>query len=158
MCISSSSNRKIGAKDPMLSADAIVSCCRKKSLAFWKEIDYTIKVNSCRCDGMVDVVDSKSTASDGVPVRVRSPAPKKAERLCALLFLIPVSDSNPFQCQMPVAWGGHQLTKLVASIRFAPKGQIGHRVRSPAPPAQCHFDASPPILHPAGNLRKGNDD
>ena len=26
---------------------------------------------------MVDVVDSKSTASDGVPVRVRSPAPKK---------------------------------------------------------------------------------
>ena len=26
---------------------------------------------------MVDVVDSKSTASDGVPVRVRSPAPSK---------------------------------------------------------------------------------
>ena len=26
---------------------------------------------------MVDVVDSKSTASDGVPVRVRSPAPNK---------------------------------------------------------------------------------
>ena len=31
----------------------------------------------CRCDGMVDVVDSKSTASDGVPVRVRSPAPNQ---------------------------------------------------------------------------------
>ena len=26
---------------------------------------------------LVDVVDSKSTASDGVPVRVRSPAPQK---------------------------------------------------------------------------------
>ena len=36
----------------------------KLSLAFWKEIDYTIKVNSCRCDGMVDVVDSKCVASD----------------------------------------------------------------------------------------------
>ncbi len=31
----------------------------------------------CRCDGMVDVVDSKSTAGDSVPVRVRPPAPRK---------------------------------------------------------------------------------
>ena len=31
----------------------------------------------CRCDGMVDVVDSKSTAGDSVPVRVRPPAPNK---------------------------------------------------------------------------------
>ena len=31
----------------------------------------------CRCDGMVDVVDSKSTAGDSVPVRVRPPAPKQ---------------------------------------------------------------------------------
>ena len=31
---------------------------------------------TCRCDGMVDVVDSKSTAGDSVPVRVRPPAPK----------------------------------------------------------------------------------
>ena len=30
-----------------------------------------------RCDGMVDVVDSKSTAGDSVPVRVRPPAPSK---------------------------------------------------------------------------------
>ena len=29
-----------------------------------------------RCDEMVDVADSKSAASDGVPVRVRSPAPE----------------------------------------------------------------------------------
>ena len=35
---------------------------------------------------MVDVVDSKSTASDGVPVRVRPPAPNKKERLLASLF------------------------------------------------------------------------
>ena len=34
--------------------------------------------STCRCDGMVDVVDSKSTAGDSVPVRVRSPAPEKA--------------------------------------------------------------------------------
>ena len=34
-------------------------------------------MDTCRCDGMVDVVDSKSTAGDSVPVRVRSPAPKK---------------------------------------------------------------------------------
>ena len=31
--------------------------------------------HTCRCDGMVDVVDSKSTAGDSVPVRVRPPAP-----------------------------------------------------------------------------------
>ena len=30
-----------------------------------------------RCDGMVDVVDSKSTAGNSVPVRVRPPVPKK---------------------------------------------------------------------------------
>ena len=35
---------------------------------------------------LVDVVDSKSTASDGVPVRVRPPAPNKKERLLASLF------------------------------------------------------------------------
>lgn len=29
-----------------------------------------------RCDGMVDVVDSKSTAGNSVPVRVRPPVPK----------------------------------------------------------------------------------
>ena len=34
-------------------------------------------LRTCRCDGMVDVVDSKSTAGDSVPVRVRSPAPNQ---------------------------------------------------------------------------------
>ena len=49
-------------------------------------------------------------------------------------------DSNPFKCPMPVAWGGHQLTKLVASIRFAPQGQIGHRVPSLAPHNTVVYD------------------
>ena len=32
---------------------------------------------------LVDVVDSKSTASDGVPVRVRSPAPHRSKLFIA---------------------------------------------------------------------------
>ena len=40
-------------------------------------------LSTCRCDGMVDVVDSKSTAGDSVPVRVRSPAPCKKPLLSA---------------------------------------------------------------------------
>ena len=35
---------------------------------------------------LVDVVDSKSTAGDSVPVRVRSPAPKTARRIFFSLF------------------------------------------------------------------------
>ena len=50
-------------------------------LAILKRMYYTIQVEhlkrTCRCDGMVDVVDSKSTAGDSVPVRVRPPAPKR---------------------------------------------------------------------------------
>ena len=34
----------------------------------------------CRCVELVDVVDSKSTAGDSVPVRVRSPAPRRCGR------------------------------------------------------------------------------
>ena len=48
----------------------------KLLLAIFRKVYYT-KQASCRCDGMVDVVDSKSTAGDSVPVRVRSPAPQK---------------------------------------------------------------------------------
>ncbi len=36
---------------------------------------------------LVDVVDSKSTAGDSVPVRVRSPAPKRKTRLSVSSFL-----------------------------------------------------------------------
>ena len=35
---------------------------------------------------LVDVVDSKSTASDSVPVRVRPPAPKKKTHFCVSSF------------------------------------------------------------------------
>ena len=49
---------------------------------------------------MVDVVDSKSTAGDSVPVRVRSPAPNKKERLSPLLFIwYRGADSNQSQMQ-----------------------------------------------------------
>ena len=46
---------------------------------------------------LVDVVDSKSTAGDSVPVRVRSPAPKKKREAKASLFFFAVgvpTDSN----------------------------------------------------------------
>ena len=58
-------------------------------LLFWKM--YTIlNKHICRCEKKVDVADSKSAASDGVPVRVRSPAPIKDgyfDRVTVLLFL-----------------------------------------------------------------------
>ena len=58
---------------------------RNISLAFFSGMCYSIQAKSlCRCDGMVDVVDSKSTASDGVPVRVRSPAPSENDPSQAL--------------------------------------------------------------------------
>ena len=50
------------------------SAGEKFVLAILEVLYYTMEA-SCRCDGMVDVVDSKSTAGDSVPVRVRSPAP-----------------------------------------------------------------------------------
>ena len=61
---------------------------RKFFLAFSLQVCYSVPVSICRCDGMVDVVDSKSTASDGVPVRVRSPAPRRSKLYiaCSDLF------------------------------------------------------------------------
>ena len=52
---------------------------------------YELNKHTCRCDEMVDVADSKSAASDGVPVRVRSPAPIRKGRLIASLFLLAVA-------------------------------------------------------------------
>ena len=129
----------------------------KLSLAFWKEIDYTIKVNSCRCDGMVDVVDSKSTASDGVPVRVRSPAPKAKERHPlggVLCFFVPVSDSNPFQCQMPVAFGCHQFKNWWQPYDLPPKG--ANRPSSPVtgPNSTLSFRCTPPNYPSVISLRR----
>lgn len=47
----------------------------KITLAILRRFGYNSKVSSAGVMELVDVVDSKSTASDGVPVRVRPPAP-----------------------------------------------------------------------------------
>ena len=74
---------------------------RKLLLAFLGKVYYTRKA-TCRCDGMVDVVDSKSTAGDSVPVRVRSPAPIKESILFGVLSFIyeEITDSNPFHARL----------------------------------------------------------
>ena len=48
---------------------------------------------------MVDVVDSKSTAGDSVPVRVRSPAPIKTAPPSGVLFLLVLS--TPYENRSP---------------------------------------------------------
>ena len=60
----------------------------------------------CRCDGMVDVADSKSAAGDSVPVRVRSPAPRAEDlrrRSSALFF--ERAKKNP-DIKIVVVWPG----------------------------------------------------
>ena len=47
----------------------------KITLAIRRRFGYNGKVSSAGVMELVDVVDSKSTAGDSVPVRVRSPAP-----------------------------------------------------------------------------------
>ena len=47
----------------------------KIALAIRRRFGYNSKVSSAGVMELVDVVDSKSTAGDSVPVRVRSPAP-----------------------------------------------------------------------------------
>ena len=47
----------------------------KITLAIRRRFGYNSKVSSAGVMELVDVVDSKSTAGDSVPVRVRSPAP-----------------------------------------------------------------------------------
>ena len=60
----------------------------------------------CRCDGMVDVADSKSADGDIVPVRVRSPAPRAADlrRRSAALFFERAKE-NP-DIKIVVVWPG----------------------------------------------------
>ncbi len=89
-------------------------------------------------------------------------APKAKERHPlggVLCFFVPVSDSNPFQCQMPVAFGGHQFKNWWQPYDLPPKGANRPSSPSPALLAQCHFDASLRItpsvisLQPAGIAR-----
>ena len=54
-------------------------------LAFESMLCYTQLVSAGVME-LVDVVDSKSTAGDSVPVRVRSPAPSKADSIDAVGF------------------------------------------------------------------------
>ena len=60
----------------------------------------------CRCDGMVDVADSKSAAGDSVPVRVRSPAPRAEDlrRGSSALFFERAKE-NP-DIKVVVVWPG----------------------------------------------------
>ena len=62
-------------------------------------------MSTCRCDGMVDVVDSKSTAGDSVPVRVRSPAPNipQPPRGRGIFLYQMRLDSNQFNAAGPSA-------------------------------------------------------
>ena len=56
-------------------------------LAFGMKIRYNNRV-TCRCDGMVDVADSKSAGGDSVWVRVPPPAPRRSKLYiaCSDLF------------------------------------------------------------------------
>ena len=61
------------------------------------------EIHTCRCDEMVDVADSKSAAGDSVPVRVRSPAPKKQIPIRVSAFLHVEGDElEPIKCNSPV--------------------------------------------------------
>ena len=94
-------------------------------LAFSGHMCYPIEAILCRCDGMVDVVDSKSTAGDSVPVRVRSPAPIKKHPLVGCFFIGTNTGLEPIQMRES---GG--LPPNAGWTAFAPSRT---RVRSPAP-------------------------
>ena len=119
----------------------------KVFLAFSQDVYYTIQAQR-RCDEMVDVADSKSAARDGVPVRVRSPAPRKTRDLLVSRFsYCRGADSNPFKCNMPAACCCHQCKHWWLPYIFAKQkwqsspvtgtpflqSKNGNRVRSPAP-------------------------
>ena len=72
----------------MHAAGAITPLRRDFLLAIRTGIGYNKQVAPAGVMELVDVVDSKSTAGDSVPVRVRSPAPKKRRHtdVCLLFF------------------------------------------------------------------------
>ena len=53
----------------------------KSPLEFCRGFLYNVQVHECRCDGMVDVTDSKSVGGDTVWVRVPPPAPSGRNNL-----------------------------------------------------------------------------
>ena len=63
------------------------------SLAKEDKVLYNTRENAGVME-LVDVVDSKSTASDGVPVRVRPPAPKYGIPEPGIPYFLCRSDSN----------------------------------------------------------------
>ena len=66
----------------------------KITLAIRRRFGYNSKVSSAGVMELVDVVDSKSTAGDSVPVRVRSPAPKREAKK-------DIGDKNPVFSRLP---------------------------------------------------------
>lgn len=78
----------------------------KITLAILRRFGYNSKVSSAGVMELVDVVDSKSTAGDSVPVRVRSPAPRAEDlrrRSSALFF--ERAKENP-DIKIVVVWPG----------------------------------------------------
>ena len=59
----------------------------KVLLAIFAEVYYNMQATYAGVMELVDVVDSKSTGGDTVPVRARPPAPKKARPHWGLAFL-----------------------------------------------------------------------
>ena len=74
----------------------------------------------------------------------------------ALCYFVPVSDSNPYKCPI-LGMRRPPADRTGGNHTICPQGKSAIESVT-APLAQCHFGAPPPILHPAGNLRKGNDD
>ena len=82
---------------------------------------------TCRCDEMVDVADSKSAASDGVPVRVRSPAPKKERPTGLSFFGANEGDRTRTHLNATVRW-------TVAGFRLDGNHSLILSSPAPAPP------------------------
>ena len=87
----------------------------KITLAIRRRFGYNSRVSSAGVMELVDVVDSKSTAGDSVPVRVRSPAPRAEDlrrRFSALFF--ERAKENP-DIKIVVVWPGGPV-KIYAQI------------------------------------------
>ena len=76
---------------------------------------------------LVDVADSKSAAGNSVPVRVRSPAPKKQDPMRGPAFLLLVGDRTR-------TGGSTPARRRACRSATAPSGRLlARRRRSPAP-------------------------